>query len=55
VEPLGSFSFQVLGENLFLVEFINVGDKKRILVGRPWVIEGSLFLLKDFDDLSSPV
>jgi hypothetical protein len=54
-KPSGSFSFQVLGENLFLVEFTNVRDKKRILVGRPWVFEGSLFLLKNFDDLSSPL
>ncbi|XP_059450945.1 uncharacterized protein LOC132181722 [Corylus avellana] len=53
-KPLGSLSFQVLGENLFLVEFTNVGDKKRILEGRPWVFEGSLFLLEDFDRLSSP-
>jgi hypothetical protein len=54
-KPSGSFSFQVLGENMFLVEFTNVGDKKRILVGRPWVFEGSLFLLKNFDYLSSPL
>ncbi|XP_059431635.1 uncharacterized protein At4g02000-like [Corylus avellana] len=54
-KTLGSFSFHVLGENLFLVEFTNAGDKKRILDGRPWVFERSLFLIEDFDGLSSPL
>jgi hypothetical protein len=50
----GKISFQVLGENLFLVEFSFVEDKKRIMDGRPWAFEGSLFLLEDFDGLSRP-
>jgi hypothetical protein len=48
-----TFSFKVLGENVFLVEFTDVGDKKCILKGRPWAFEGSLFLVEDFDGHSS--
>jgi hypothetical protein len=50
----GKLSFQVLGENLFLLEFTDLTDKKRILEGRPWVFEGSLFNIEDFDGTSSP-
>jgi hypothetical protein len=50
---LGSLSFKVLGENVFLVEFTNAGDKKLILEGRPWVFEGNLFIIEDFDGQSS--
>ena len=53
-KPLESISLKVLGENVFLVEFTDVGDKKRILEGRPWMFEGSLFLIEDFDGKSSP-
>jgi hypothetical protein len=33
----GTLSYKVLGENVFLVEFTDAGDKKRVLDGRPWV------------------
>lgn len=49
----GTLSFKILGENLFLIEFTKVVDKKRVLEGRPWVFEGSLFLIEDFDGLTS--
>jgi hypothetical protein len=42
-------NFKVLGDNLFLIEFENAKDKKRVLEGRPWVFEGNLFLVEDFD------
>ena len=48
-----TFSFKILGENLFLIEFTNVTDKKRVLEGRRWVFEGSLFLIEDFDGSTS--
>lgn len=48
-----TITFKVLWENVFLVEFTNAGDKKGILEGRPWVFEGSLFLIEDFDGKSS--
>jgi hypothetical protein len=49
-----TISFKVLGENLFLVEFITEEDKKRVLDGRPWGFEGGLFLIEDFDGRTSP-
>lgn len=36
-KPSGSPSFKILGDNLFLVDFVNEKDKKRVLEGRPWV------------------
>ena len=55
VETFGSIFHPSLEDNLFLVEFMNIGYKKRILEGRPWVFEGSLFLIEEFDRLSSPL
>jgi hypothetical protein len=52
--PEESISFKVLGENLFLIEFTNPKDKERVLEGRPWVFEGSLFLVEDFDGSKAP-
>jgi hypothetical protein len=49
-----SFTFKVLGENLFLIEFELAKDKARVLEGRPWGFEGSLFLVEDFDGRTSP-
>jgi hypothetical protein len=43
-----------LGENLFLIEFTNEEDNGKVLKGRPWVFEGSLFLIEDFDGCTSP-
>ena len=50
----GSFTFKVLGGNLFLIEFERERDKACVLEGRPWVSEGSLFLVEDFDGRTSP-
>jgi hypothetical protein len=49
-----TLSFKVLGDNLFLVEFTNEGDKRRVLEGSPWGFESSLFLVEDFDGHTSP-
>jgi hypothetical protein len=48
------FTFKILGENLFLMEFEEASDKVRVLEGRPWVFEGNLFLVEDFDGRTSP-
>jgi hypothetical protein len=53
-KPIGTATFKVLGENLFLVEFENVWDKTRVLDGRPWVLVGNLFSLEDFNGLTPP-
>lgn len=46
--------FRVLGENLFIIEFDNAWDKSRVLEGRPWIFEGHLFSVKDFNGLTPP-
>jgi hypothetical protein len=53
-KPSENISFKVLGENMFLIEFGDIEDKERVLVGRPWVFEGSLFLVEDFDGVAPP-
>lgn len=47
-------TFKVLGENLFLIVFEEAKDKARVLEGRPWVFEGNLFLVEEFDGRLSP-
>jgi hypothetical protein len=53
-KSIGRITFTVLGENLFLVEFVNVCDKVRVLEGRPWVFEGSLFSVQNFNGSLAP-
>jgi hypothetical protein len=48
-KPKDYLSFKVMGENLFLIEFTNPCDKIRVLEGRPWIFEGNLFSVADFD------
>jgi hypothetical protein len=52
--PTGTTSFKILGDNLFLVEFQYSWDKIRVLEGRPWVFERSLFAIEDFDGVTPP-
>jgi hypothetical protein len=51
-KPASNLFFKALGENLFLIEFLDKWDKECLLGGRPWVFEGSLFLIEDFDGLA---
>jgi hypothetical protein len=53
-KPEENLSFKVLGENMFLIEFTKVGDKERVLEGRPWVFGGSLFVTEDYDGRAQP-
>jgi hypothetical protein len=39
---------------MFLIDFTLLEDKERVLERRPWVFEGSLFLIEDFDGLAKP-
>jgi hypothetical protein len=50
----GSVSFKSLGENLFIVEFEIVWDKDRVLEGRPWLFDGLLVSVVDFDGTTPP-
>jgi hypothetical protein len=52
--PSGSLSLKVLGENMFLIDFKHFWDKSRVLEGRPWVFEGNLFLMEEFDGITPP-
>jgi hypothetical protein len=53
-DPEGDLSFKVLGANRFLIEFDDPSDKERVMARRPWVFEGSLFIIEDFDGLTPP-
>ena len=50
--PLGILEFKVLGNNLFFVEFEKIRDKERVLEGRSWAFEGSLFRIEDYVGIS---
>lgn len=52
INPL---SFTVLGDNFFLIDFSDPLDKERVLAGKPWVWEGNLFLVEDFDGITPPL
>jgi hypothetical protein len=54
VEAERTFSLRVLGDNLFLIEFEYEREKERVLEGRPWVFEGNLFSVEDFDGVTPP-
>lgn len=53
-KSMGSLSFKILGENLFLIEFEHFWDKSRVMEGRPGVFEGNLFSVAEFDGLTPP-
>jgi hypothetical protein len=53
-KPSGTTIFKNLGHNMFLVEFENGWDKSRVLEGRPWVFEGNLFSVEDYNGLIAP-
>lgn len=52
--PTGSLSFKELGENLFLLNFEQEWDKSRVMEGRPWVFEGLLFSVEEFNGIVPP-
>jgi hypothetical protein len=52
--PMGSVTFNVIGENLFIAEFEYEEDKSRIFEGKPWIFDGYLVSLVDFDGLTPP-
>ncbi|KAK2993812.1 hypothetical protein RJ640_027690 [Escallonia rubra] len=38
-----------VGDNLFLIQFQNHGDKTRVLEGCPWAFEKSLIIIKEYE------
>ncbi|XP_059451002.1 uncharacterized protein LOC132181786 [Corylus avellana] len=51
-KPTGRLTLKVVGENTFLIDFEHYWDKTRILEGCPWVIEGNVFSVADFDGVT---
>jgi hypothetical protein len=45
-------SFNVIGENMFVVEFENEWDKSMIMEGWPWLFDGNPVALTEFDGLT---
>jgi hypothetical protein len=54
LKPEGRIAFKVVGENLFLMEFEHEWEKDRVLEWRPWVFDGNLFSVADFDGVLQP-
>jgi len=52
---IGSVSFRVIGDNLFLAEFEHCWEKDRVMEGRPWIFDGNLILLAVFDGITPPL
>jgi hypothetical protein len=50
----GYTDFKELGDNLFLINFEYESDKWQVLKGQPWVFEGLLFLVEDFNGKVPP-
>jgi hypothetical protein len=50
----GNISFKSLGKNLFIVEFDTEWDKARVLEGIPWLFDGYLVSVVDFDGTIPP-
>jgi hypothetical protein len=53
-QPAGNLSIQSLGDNLFVMDFEYAWEKARVLEGRPWVFDGTLFAVENFDDTIPP-
>jgi len=53
-KPTGSVSFRILGNNMFVADFEHDWDKARILEGRPWLSDGNLVSLADYDGITPP-
>ncbi|KAI8029145.1 hypothetical protein LOK49_LG01G01075 [Camellia lanceoleosa] len=47
--------FKTLGDNLFLIQFGHIVDKKRVLINGPWNFDKQLVMLKEFDGDLQPV
>jgi len=43
-------AFKEIQDNLWLLEFSNREDKRRVLEGRPWLFDRSLLVLKEIDE-----
>jgi hypothetical protein len=51
---LGTVSFKVLWDNLFLLDFEHEWDKTHVMRGRPWLFDGNLMAIAEFDGFTPP-
>jgi hypothetical protein len=52
--PTDPVTFQLLGNNTFIIDFENPFDRLRVLEGRPWFFEVHLFSILEYDGAKSP-
>ncbi|XP_059436809.1 uncharacterized protein LOC132169876 [Corylus avellana] len=50
----GGVKFKELRETIWLFEFTDEGDKRRVLEGRPWSFDGQILVLNEFDGSTPP-
>ncbi|XP_062152170.1 uncharacterized protein LOC133860613 [Alnus glutinosa] len=53
-KTIETVAFKEIQDNLWLLEFSNRADKRRVLEGRPWLFDRSLLVLKEIDEDISP-
>ena len=51
---VGHVTFKEIFDNVWLFEFMDEKDKRRVLEGRPWSIDRRVIMLKDFDGTAPP-
>jgi hypothetical protein len=51
---VGRVVFKEIGDNLWLFEFSNGDDKRRVMEGRPWSYDRQALVLNDFDGKTTP-
>ena len=50
----GFVVFKEVQDNIWLFEFAELDDKKRVLNGRPWSFDRQILVLQDFDESIPP-
>jgi hypothetical protein len=51
---VGTVKFKELKDNIWLFEFSDDGDKRRVLDGRPWMFDRHIMVLNEFDGSIPP-
>lgn len=52
--PVGTVAFQEVQQNLWIFEFSDEEDKRRVMAGRPWLFDRHLLILNNFDGGTPP-
>jgi hypothetical protein len=51
---VGAVKFKELRDNIWLFEFADENDKRRVMEGRPWSFDKQIVVLNDFDGSTKP-